>query len=118
MKRQRSQSRKNGGNTPSITDEQFMELLDRVAPGAKALGPVRRLDARGQREAFSVPVLVDEAQLKARSLREGRKIIASLSRVERRLLAGTALSRLDRRALAAAIRDARTVVTPLLVGFE
>lgn len=118
MTRKRSRSRKNGGNTPNITDEQFMELLGRVAPGAKALGPVRRLSARGQRETFSVPVLVDEAQMNAQSLREGRKIVASLSRVERRLLAPAALSRHDRRALAATIRNARTVVTPLLVGFE
>jgi hypothetical protein len=118
MTRRRSRSRKKGGNTPSITDEQLMELIGRVAPGAKALGPATRVGARGQRQMFSVPVLADEAQLEARSLREGRKIVASLSRVERRLLAHTALSRGDRRALAAAIRDARTVVTPLLVGFE
>jgi len=95
-----------------------MELLGRVAPRVKALGPVeRRRDSRGKRQTFSVPVLVDDDQLKVRSRREGRKVVASLSRVERRLLARTALLPDDRRALAAAIRDARVIVTPLLVGF-
>src|SRR5262249_37709858 len=119
MTRQRSRSGRSGGDMPDITDEQFMELLGRVAPGVQTLGPVeRRPDTRGKRQIFSAPVLVDEDQLKARSRREGKKVLASLSRVERRLLALTPLTRADRRKLADAIRDARMVVTPLLVGFE
>jgi len=65
-----------------------------------------------------VPVLLDEAQLKAQSRREGKRVLASLSRVERRLLARPPLSHDDRRALAAVIRNARLIVTPLLAGFE
>jgi hypothetical protein len=118
MTRQRSRPRQTRRDTPHITDEQITELVGRAASGAEVLGPVRRLAPRGQRQIFSVPVLVDEAQLKAQSRREGQKVLASLSRVERRLLARTALSLDDRRALAAAIRHARMVVTPLLVGFE
>src|SRR5262245_58408823 len=118
MASQRSRSRRNSDDTPLVTDEQVMEMLGRVAPGVKALGPVERLGSSGQRQIVSVPVMVDEAQLKVRSRREGRKVLARLSSVERRLLARTELSRGDRRRLAATIRDVRITVTPLLVGFE
>jgi hypothetical protein len=118
MTRRRSDTRQPRRGTASITSEQFMELLGRVAPGAAPLGSVKRLDSRGRRQMFSVPVLVDEAQLKARSAREGRKLLASLVRVERRLLAHTPLSGADRRKLAATVRAMRRIVAPLLVGFE
>jgi len=118
MTRQRSRLRQSRRDTPRITDDQVTELLGRAVPGVNVLGPVRRPDARGQRQVLSVPVLADQAQIEAQSRRAGQKVLASLSRVERRLLARTALSNDDRRALAVAIRDARRIVTPLLVGFE